>query len=106
MYNWYSTEAMLKRPESSAYSHRDVGVWNMSFVTSPNPEGVNAAVQNAEAFVAMCQADQNEDEKSLFPNHTRVHSLEQRYRGEERTKKLRELKSAWDPEGVFTRQFL
>jgi hypothetical protein len=27
MYNWCSTEAMLKRPESSAYSHRDVGVW-------------------------------------------------------------------------------
>lgn len=78
----------------------------MSFVTSPEEKAAKAAVQNAEAFVAMCQADQKEEEKALFPNHTRVHSLEQRYRGEERRKKLRELKSAWDPEGVFTRQFL
>lgn len=105
MYNWYSTEAMMKRPESSAYSHRDVGTWSMSFVSYAQ-EDATPVLQNAEAFLAMCQEDQSEDEKSLFPNHTRVHSLEQRYRGEERRNRLRELKSIWDPEGVFTRQFL
>lgn len=27
MHNWYSTKAIMERPESSAYSHRDIGVW-------------------------------------------------------------------------------
>jgi hypothetical protein len=27
MYNYYSPKEMMKRPESSAYSHRDCGVW-------------------------------------------------------------------------------
>jgi len=78
----------------------------MSFVTSTDEVAANAEVKNTEEFLQLCQASQKEDEKSLFPNHTRGHSLEQRYRGEWRGKKLRELKSVWDPEGVFTREFL
>jgi hypothetical protein len=107
MSNWYSTEAMKKLPDmSAAYSHRDCGVWSMSFVTSPEPVAARAAVKNAEDFVVLYQEDQSKEERALFPNHTRVHSLEERYRGAERREKLAGLKRVWDPEGVFTRQFL
>ena len=79
---------------------------SMSFVTSPDETAAKAAVENAEAFLAMCQADQDESKRALFPNHTRAHSLEQRYRGKDRRARLRSLKSLWDPEGVFTKHFL
>jgi hypothetical protein len=78
----------------------------MSFVMSPEEDAAAAAFENAKKILEMSQADQKEDEKALFPNHTRDMSLEQRYRGEERRERLAKLKNIWDPEGVFTSQFL
>jgi hypothetical protein len=79
---------------------------SMWFVNASDEKSTTAAVKKAEEFVVMCQEDQEESEKALFPNHTRTGVLEQRYRGEDRRERLRNLKQAWDPEGVFTRQFL
>jgi hypothetical protein len=79
---------------------------SMSFVSGIDEESGRAAAESAESFLAMCQEDQPEDERAVFPNHTREHKLEHRYRGEERRKRLKELKGKWDPQGYFTRQFL
>lgn len=78
----------------------------MTFISSQEEKAAIAAIHSGEEYLTMCQADQSDEEKALFPNHTRVHSIEQRYRGEERRRRLRKLKRAWDPEGVFTAQFL
>ncbi|KAG0647854.1 FAD-linked oxidoreductase chyH [Hyphodiscus hymeniophilus] len=114
MFTWVSTEAMSKVPqESTCWSHRDCGIWrrqltkkSMSFVSGVDEESATAASESAESFLAMCQKDQSEAERSFFPNHTRAHKLEHRYRDAEARKRLRELKSQWDPEGFFTRQFI
>lgn len=79
---------------------------SMLWTVAEDETSSNAARLAAEDFLTLCQEDQSEGEKALFPNHTRSKSLEQRYRGEERREKLRELKRVWDPQGVFTRQFL
>jgi len=88
------------------YCRKGADVGSMVFATAPENETMDAAVRHAEAYVAMCQEDQGEDERALFPNHTRVGKVEERYRGVERRQRLRGLKEVWDPEGVFTKQFL
>ena len=77
----------------------------MSFVITPEPEAARAAVKKAEEFLELYQADQKEGERALFPNHTRVHSLEQRDRGGARREKLRGLKKVWDPDGCLLGSF-
>jgi len=79
---------------------------SMGFMFAENTEASKVAVESAEEFVRYCQKDQKEEEKAMFPSHTRGDNLKYRYRGEERMKRLRALKKMWDPEGVFTRQFL
>lgn len=79
---------------------------SMLWPSATKERAFNAAVQAAEDVVAFYQADQKDSKKALFANHTRVKSIEQRYRGEERSKKLGSLKRTWDPQGVFTKQFL
>lgn len=78
----------------------------MMFIVNDDEQAARAASDKGIAFVEMCQADQKEEEKALFPNHTRTMSLEQRYRGEERRERLAKLKRVWDPEGDFTSAFL
>lgn len=78
----------------------------MAFTSGHDVVAVAAAVKKAENLIVLYQENQTESEKALFPNHTRVRSLEQRYRGEERRERLRELKGIWDPEGIFSRQLL
>lgn len=41
-----------------------------------------------------------------YPNCTRDGPIERRYRGDERIAKLQRVKRAYDPTGVFTREFL
>jgi hypothetical protein len=66
-----------------------------------------AALQNSKAYLEMCQEDQTETEKALFPNHWRgTDDIVRRFRGDRTVEKLRELKTVWDPEGVFRKQFL
>lgn len=78
----------------------------MGFVSATDAEANKAALKSSDDFVVYCQKDQKDEEKAMFPNHSRGDNLKYRYRGEDRLKKLRDLKKTWDPEGVFTRQFL
>lgn len=48
----------------------------------------------------------DKSEYADFQNATRTDPVELRFRGEGKLNKLRMLKKTWDPEGVFTRQFL
>jgi len=107
MFGWYSNEILKKIPEeSTAWSHRDCPIWYMGFLSATDMEANKATLKSADDFVVYCQKDQKDSEKALFPNHTRGDNLKYRYRGEDRLRKLRALKRTWDPEGVFTRQFL
>ncbi|KAG4439066.1 hypothetical protein IFR05_005457 [Cadophora sp. M221] len=107
MFLWASKDGMKTfGDESSAYGHRDIGCWSFLWPSAPDEESFKAAVQSSEDFIALCQADQGESEKAVFPNHSRVKSVEQRYRGVERRQRLGEVKRTWDPEGRFTRHFL
>ncbi|KAH7317941.1 hypothetical protein BKA65DRAFT_609543 [Rhexocercosporidium sp. MPI-PUGE-AT-0058] len=74
--------------------------------SAPDEESFKAALQSSEDFVALCQADQEESDKAAFPSHSRMTSVEQRYRGEGRRQKLGGIKKTWDPEGRFTKEFL
>jgi len=78
----------------------------MCFMDASEKNGAKASIQSAEAYIKICQEDQEEFEKAFFPNHNRVQNLDLRYRGKERLQKLRKLKAVWDPEGVFTSQLL
>ena len=78
----------------------------MHLINAKDEASHNAAVALSKEYFEMCQEDLAESEKSLFPNHWRGDDVERRFRGEGTLKKLRELKATWDPEGVFTKQFL
>jgi hypothetical protein len=75
----------------------------MNFIAAPNSASHAQAEQISKSLFQYFQHDLSE--KALFPNHWRG-SPEARFRGEGTTKKLAELKALWDPEGVFTREFL
>lgn len=107
IFDWMSTSGMKEfEGDGSAYSHRDCPTWSMVYSSRPDIESGKAAAEFGEKFIYFCQEDQSESAKALFPNHTRIHSLEQRYRGEGRLNKLKKLKEIWDPEGVFTKQLI
>lgn len=59
---------------------------------------------NAECIAISRGSDRSE--YADFQNATRTDPIELRFRGEGKLDKLRLLKKTWDPEGVFTRQFL
>ncbi|KAH6715691.1 hypothetical protein BKA61DRAFT_547409 [Leptodontidium sp. MPI-SDFR-AT-0119] len=107
MFLWASKEGMKSfGDESSAYGHRDIGCWSFLWPSALDEEFFKAAVQSSEDFIELCQAGQEESGKAVFPSHSRVKSVEQRYRGVERRLKLGKVKRTWDPEGRFTKQFL
>lgn len=82
-------------------------ICSMICVNARDEASHNAAVQSAKAYLDMCQDDLLESEKALFPNHWRgTDDIVRRFRGDGTVKKLKELKAVWDPEGVFTKQFL
>jgi hypothetical protein len=107
LFDWGSISGMKENEGSgSAWSHRDCETWAMVYVHGPEEQSGRLAKEGGERFVYMCQEDQKESDRALFPNHTRVHSLMQRYRGEHRITRLKELKNIWDPQGVFTSHLL
>jgi hypothetical protein len=79
---------------------------SMHLINSEDERSHDAAVALSKEYFEMCQEDLPPSEKALFPNHWRGDDVERRFRGEGTLKKLRDLKALWDPEGVFTRQFL
>jgi hypothetical protein len=78
----------------------------MHLISAEDEASHNAAVALSKEYFDMCQADLQKSEKALFPNHWRGEDLDRRFRGQGTVKKLRALKELWDPEGVFTKQFL
>ena len=121
-FNWTGIGAMKKIPEGgSAWTHRDCPVWrldlciaiitcmaltlhSMLFINAQDEQGAKVAIRQGEELMAEYQDDQKGS--ALFPNHTRVASLDQRYQGNDTRRKLTGLKEAWDPQGCFTKQFL
>lgn len=78
----------------------------MHHISAKDEKSHNAAIALSKEYFEMCQEDLPASERSLFPNHWRGDDVERRFPREETVKKLRELKALWDPEGVFTKQFL
>jgi hypothetical protein len=78
----------------------------MMWLVAPDMKTHSASVASAEEYVTGVQKDQKPSQRALFPNHTRTGDVEQRYRGGERLKRLRALKKIWDPEGLFSHEFL
>jgi len=59
-----------------------------------------------ERSIAIMRSSQNEADWIDYQNGTRTGPIHYRYRGMERLARLRKLKKAWDPTGVFTTQLL
>jgi hypothetical protein len=78
----------------------------MHFVSAEDEDSHNAALALSKEYFDICQADLQKSDKALFPNHWRGDDLDRRFRGEGTLAKLRFLKDVWDPEGIFTKQFL
>jgi hypothetical protein len=76
----------------------------MNFIAAPNSASHAQAEQISKSLFQYFQHDLSE--KALFPNHWRGSPAEARFRGEGTIKRLEELKALWDPEGMFTREFL
>ncbi len=88
----------------------DIGVWSMTCISVPrgkgNRESYNGTKVMVEELRKEFKAGQKEGEQVLFPIHTRMERVGERYRGNDRREKLRELKRKWDPEGVITKDLL
>lgn len=79
--------------------HRNNIIW---YTDATSHEKV--AELNAEC-IAISRGS-HRSEYADFQNATRTDPIEFRFRGEGKLEKLRSLKRTWDPEGVFTQQFL
>jgi hypothetical protein len=78
----------------------------MAIPNTPDAETFDVAAKYSERFLAMWEEGQQEEEKTSFLNHNRTAPLDRRYKGEARQTKLKTQKKTWDPNGVFTTQFL
>ena len=59
-----------------------------------------------EKVILQVRSNQKPEDYVDFPNGTREGPIHRRYRGAERLQRLKDLKSKWDPSGVFSQQFL
>ena len=78
----------------------------MGLLNTPDSDSVSITTAYGDRMIAIFQQGQAQPKRSAFPNHTRTRPIEERYRGEARVAKLKELKKHWDPQGVFTTEFL
>ncbi|OTA75649.1 hypothetical protein M434DRAFT_88308 [Hypoxylon sp. CO27-5] len=92
--------------KETAWSHRDVAVWCQLLCWSSDEESLNYAYGIAENFKGHVRQRQQDAEYSIYGNFSRSAPVQERFKGNERLKKLRSLKLRWDPEGVFTKEFL
>lgn len=74
--------------------------------SSWNEEGLKKASVMVQEAMEYIRQQQNPSDYTFYGNFSRVQPVEHRYRGRERLRRLKELKMAWDPKGVFTGQFL
>lgn len=108
----------------SAMSHHHVRFWTYDFTSSRREEVltycrnnliwhtdasniVKVSEYNSKA-ISLMRAGSGQEEADWIDsqNHVRTGPLGQRFGGNERVAKLRELKRLWDPSGVFTRILL
>jgi len=76
----------------------------LSWYTDPaHHEGVAQLDREAQAAV---RTGTEEKDFVTYVNSDRLDPIDYRYKGSERQAKLRKLKQAWDPNGIFTEEFL
>ncbi|TAQ83902.1 hypothetical protein B7494_g7783 [Chlorociboria aeruginascens] len=98
-FDWGNSEGLRKGGEEGE-------VMALSTSPSSSPSQTQKSFSYADQYLAMCQEDQAESEKSWFQNNTREHPVQLRYRDEKVRKRLRELKKVWDPRACFGEEFL
>lgn len=92
-------------PFESANSLHDIRLWQNNIIWYKDAASHRKVAElNAECISVARGPDRSE--YADFQNATRTDPIELRYRGEGKLNKLRQLKSTWDSEGVFTRQLL
>lgn len=80
-------------------------IYRNNIIWYTGPASHEKVVQlNAECIAISRGPDRSE--YADFRNATRTDPIELRFRGEGKLGKLRLLKKTWDPDGIFTRQFL
>ncbi|CAJ2510609.1 Uu.00g062340.m01.CDS01 [Anthostomella pinea] len=90
----------------TAWSTRDVATWCHLLCWASEEEAVDYAHEIAEESMRHIRRNQPKYQFSIYGNFSRIAPLEQRYKGAERLEKVRGLKLKWDPNGVFTNEFL
>ncbi|KAI1407333.1 FAD-binding domain-containing protein [Hypoxylon sp. FL1857] len=90
----------------TAWSHRDIAAWCQLLCWSSDEESLNYAYGIAEDFKEHIRQRQQEVEYSIYGNFSRSAPVQERFKGDGRLEKLRSLKLRWDPEEVFTNEFL
>ncbi|XXG97967.1 hypothetical protein Hte_004283 [Hypoxylon texense] len=92
--------------KETAWSHRDIATWCHLLCWASDKEGLDYAHEVAQETKEHLRRQQDKDEYSIYGNFSRSAPVEERFKGRERLEKLRGLKLRWDPDGVFTKEFL
>lgn len=87
-------------------SHHDVRMWQNNMLWYEDAGSGERAWGLFRRSLQAVRDGQAEGERASYQNNTRGEPLEWRFRGEARRVRLRALKARWDPEGIFTDQFL
>lgn len=82
------------------YCFRNNLIWHT------DPKNRSKVDEYNKRTLAVMRTGQDEANWVEYQNCTRVTPIQYRYRGTERLSRLKELKRAWDPTGVFTTQLL
>lgn len=93
---------------ASANSMHDVRMWANNMIWCKKPESVETAQMHLEEAIKKTRMDLPPVDFVDFANSVREPEspVEWRYKGSERLGRLRELKRKWDPNGVFSKEFL
>ncbi|KAI1388176.1 FAD-binding domain-containing protein [Hypoxylon trugodes] len=92
--------------KETAWSHRDIATWCHLLCWASDEETLNYAYRVAERIKEHLRSTQEQNDYTIYGNFSRSAPVLERYKGHERVEKLRKLTLRWDPEGIFTREFL
>lgn len=93
-------------PFETALGLRDVRFWQNNLIWHTDAKNREKVDAYADKCIDVVRSGGNEVDPIDFVNGTRTGPIAHRYRGAQRLGRLKALKSAWDPTGVFTRQLL
>lgn len=106
-FNFQWDSRSVRPPDfDSAMGHHHVRFWQNNLIWHTDAENRSKVDEYNNRTIAVMRTGQDEADWVDYQNSTRVGPLHHRYRGTERLARLKELKKAWDPEGVFTTQLL